>query len=175
MSFLKQYANEGFIIFYGGCGSAEWKVMGSQCHPMKLSAGGKDDKDGNVTTLTFEQEMLNSDRVMFYDGTVNAGAPVVVADLETIALAKASGLIYKLSENNAAADVGFASSDLDGDTFITLIGGGGSTPALLKNTPAGSIAILTKQATNWSALAGATITLQVMKADKTYLVEVART
>lgn len=173
MAFLKQYANEGFVIFYGGCGTATWKVMGSQCHPMKLSAGGKDDKDGNVTTMTFEQEIINNDRVMFYDGNVQIGAPVTLTGV-AVALSSANSGVYRLPASEVAADITFTSSNLENGAFVTLIGGGGATPALLKNTTTGSVMVLLKEGTQWSALLNSTIALQVVKSDKTYLVEVSR-
>lgn len=173
MSFLKKYANEGFIIFYGGCGTDEYKVMGSQCHPMKLSASTKDDKDGNVTTLTFEQEMLNSDRVMFYNGSMSFAEPYKAAGA-SIPLLKANGTIIQLASASATEDISFPSSDFEGGETISFIGGGGTDPFKFRNEPSGNIAILTKEATDWVALEGAVIDFLVMKADKTYLIEKAR-
>lgn len=174
MSFLKEFANEGFVIFYGGCGTSTWKVMGSQCHSMILSAGGKDDKDGNITTMTFEQEMLNNDRVMFYDGNVETLAPVSVVG-SAVALASPKGGVYRLPVSDAAADITFTATTIEDKAFVTLVGAGGTTPATLKNTTTGSVLVLLKEGTQWSALQGATITLQVVKSDKTYLIEVDRT
>lgn len=173
MSFLKKYANEGFIVFYGGCGTTEWKVMGSQCHPMKLSAGTKDDKDGNITTLTFEQEMLNDDRVMFYDGPVDLFEPFKATG-SSFALEKSNGNIIQLASATATANVSFTSSDFGNGETITFIGGGGSNPYKIKNTPTGAVAILTVEGVDWVALENAVIDFRVVNADKTYLVELAR-
>ncbi|AQX08025.1 hypothetical protein [Elizabethkingia ursingii] len=173
MAFLKKYANEGFIIFYGGCGTDEWKVMGSQCHSMKLSPAGKDDKDGNTNTLTFEQEQLNDDRVMFYEGDISFALPFTPSG-PAFALDKSKGLQYQLPVSTAAANISFTSSDYENGTMVTLIGGGGSTPLLLKNGATGAVGVLLKNGTDWAALEGASIHFRVVVADKTYLVELSR-
>jgi len=173
MAFLKQYSNEGFIIFYGGCGTKEYKVMGSQCHPMKLSPAGKDDKDGNVNTLTFEQENLNDDRVMFYEGDISFALPYAPTGV-SFALDKVNGLQYQLPTSNSAAEIEVTSSNYDNATMVTFLGGGGSSPATLQNDVTGPVGILLKNGANWSSINGATIHFRVVVADKTYLVELSR-
>ncbi|MCU7581605.1 hypothetical protein [Riemerella anatipestifer] len=173
MSFLKRYANEGFIIFYGGCGTSEYKVMGSQCHPMKLSPATKDDKDGNVTTLTFEQEMLNDDRVMFYNGPISFAEPFQATG-SSFALSSANGNVVKLASASATANISFSSSDFEHGQTVSFIGGGGADPYKIKNNASGAVAVLTKDGADWIALEGAIIDFRVTVADKTYLVEVAR-
>lgn len=175
MAFLKLYSNEGFILFSGGCADNELKVYGSKCNPMKLSAGIKDDKDGNVTTLTFEQENLNDDRVMFYYGDLPANDVHVVAT-NSFALAKASGQIYQLPTNADEDETAITvtGSDLEAETMVTLIGGGGAEPLVLASSSAGAVAVVLKNGTSWTGLAGARINLRVVKADKVFLVEASR-
>lgn len=173
MSFLKKYANEGFIIFYGGCGTTEWKVMGTQCHPMKLSASTKDDKDGNITTLTFEQEMLNDDRVLFYNGSMSFAEPFKAVG-NAFAISNRNGNTIQLAGASATADIKVNSSDFSHGETITFIGGGGADPYKIKNKPSDAVAILTKDAADWIAIKDAVIDFRVIKADKTYLVEISR-
>lgn len=173
MQFLKLYANEGFIIFYGGCGTNEYKVMGSQCHPMKLSASTKDDKDSNVTTLTFEQEMLNDDRVMFYNGAVEFSESNKVSG-NSFALEKEKGTTIQLPSVDSTADVEITTSDFEGGETISIIGGGGEDPLKIKNSPSANVVILTKEASDWIGLENAVIDFRVMVAEKTYLVEIGR-
>lgn len=175
IAFIKKYANEGFVLFYGGCGTSEYKVVGSQCHPVKLSPALKDDKDGNVTTLTFEQEMLNDDYVMFFNGPLALNETFEVETNE-FAVSKANGQIYALSSNEDAAETAIAvtASDHDAETLVTLIGGGGSEPLVLANATAGAVGIILKNGSAWTALAGARINFRVMKGDKTYLIEASR-
>lgn len=173
MAFIKKYANEGFILFVGGCGTSELKVIGSQCDPVKLSPSIKDDKDGNITTLTFEQEQLNDDYIMYYYGNLPTAAPYAVAGA-SFAATKENGQVYQLAANSAGDSIAVTSSNLDADTIITLIGAGGTSPLVLSNATAGAVGVLTKNGSAWSALSGARINLRVVKADKTYLVETSR-
>lgn len=174
ISFVKKFMGEGFVIIYGGCGGEEeMKVMGSECHPMVLSVGGKDDKDGNINTLTFEQEQINRDFIKFYSGDISFAEPKAVAD-ENITLSKTDGPVYQLPAAAVTADIEFVASDFDHDQIVTLIGGGGTAPLVLKNTPAGAVPVFLKEATNWIALKDSVINLRVVKADKTYLVEASR-
>lgn len=175
IAFIKKYANEGFILFYGGCGTSEYRVVGSQCHPVKLSPALKDDKDGNITTLTFEQEMLNDDYVMFFNGSLGLTEAHDVAGNE-FAIEKTNGQVYKLPANTDSAEkaISITGSDLDADTLVTFIGGGGSEPLVLSNATAGAVGIITKNGSAWTGLAGAKIHLRVVKGDKTYLVETSR-
>ena len=173
MAFLKEYANEGFIIFYGGCGSSEWKVMGSQCNPMKLSPAGQDNSEGNFNTLTFAQEQLNDDRVMFYYGDLSFALPHNTGG-ESFAISKANGQQYQLPASTEGDSITITASDFDDQSLITLIGGGGADPLVLANATTGTIGVILKNGTSWTALQGATIHLRVVKGDKTYLVEASR-
>lgn len=174
MAFVKKYANEGFIVFYGGCGTDKrYKVMGSQCHPMKLSPSTKDDKDGNITSLTFEQENLNDDGVMFYDGDITFALPFTPAG-ESFPLEKAKGVQYQMPASQTAAEIEITSSDYENGAIISFLGGGGASPLVLKNTTAGAVNVLLKSASDWNALLDSVIHLKVVVADKTYLVETVR-
>lgn len=174
MSFIKKFMGEGFVIIYGGCGSdEEMRVMGSDCHPLILTASGKDDKDGNINTLTFEQEMINRDFIKFYNGDVNFAQPKLLTD-ENVNLQIADGPVYQLPATGVTADVKVTASNFEHNQIITLIGGGGTAPVVLKNTPSGTVPVLLKEATNWIALKDAVINLRVIKAEKTYLVEASR-
>ncbi|KFF24756.1 hypothetical protein [Chryseobacterium vrystaatense] len=174
ISFIKKHMGEGFIIIYGGCGGEEeMRVMGSECHPLVLSAAGKDDKDGNINTLTFEQEMINRDFIKFYNGDVSFAEPKVVAN-ENVTLAKTDGPSYQLPTAAVTADVKFTASDFDHGQIVTIIGGGGAAPYVMKNSPTGTIPVLLKEASNWIALKDSVINLKVVKAEKTYLVEASR-
>lgn len=174
ISFIKKFMGEGFVIIYGGCsGEEEMKVMGSECHPMVLTVSGKDDKDGNINTLTFDQEQINRDFIKFYSGDVSFAEPKIVVDKD-VTLAKADGPVYQLPATAVTGDLTFIASNFDHDQIVTLIGGGGVAPLMLKNTPTGAVPVMLKEAINWIALSGSVINLRVIKADKTYLVEASR-
>ena len=170
----KKHNSKGFVIFYGGCDTDEFKTMGTKCLPMVLQVSMEDNNEKNFMTLTFEQEMINDQYIRFYSGTVDTeNEPAVVADAD-VEFAKASGVIYQLPATAVTDSITAASSDLDDGTVVSLVGGGGAAPLTLANQPAATIPILLKDGATWTALARAVINLKVVKADKTYLVEVSR-
>ena len=173
ISFFKNYRNEDFVIIYGGCGSSEYKVMGSDCYPMKLSVSGKDDKDGNVNTLTWEQDIINNDLIKFYTGSLDFAEPIAVAGA-AVTLSVANGAVYQTAPAAVTADLSFANTDLEDGAVISIVGGGGVDPYKIVNDPDSAVGVLTKNASDWIGLAGAVINFRVVVADKTYLVEISR-
>lgn len=173
ISFFKNYRNEDFVVIYGGCGSSEYKVMGSDCYPMKLSVSGKDGKDGNVNTLTWEQDMINNDLIKFYSGSLDFAEPLSVAG-STVTLSSANGHVYQTASAAVTADIVFVNTDLQDGEIVTIIGGGGVGPYKVVNDADATVGVLTKNGANWIGLTGAVINLKVVVADKTYLVEVSR-
>ena len=119
--------------------------------------------------------MLNDDYVMFFNGSLGLTEAHDVSGNE-FAIAKANGQVYKLPANTDSAEkaISITGSDLDADTLVTFIGGGGSEPLILSNATAGAVGIITKNGSAWTGLAGAKIHLRVVKGDKTYLVETSR-
>ncbi len=175
MIFVKKNSSRGFVIFYGGCDTDEFKTMGTKCLPMILKTGVEDTNEKNVITLTFEQEMINDQYIRFYTGSVDftdGNAPV--ASVAAVALELAKGMTYQLPAVTDGTAIDIASSDLPDGAVVSLIGGGGTNPAVLATDAVGNPAVLLTKG-NWTALAGATISLRVAISDKTYLVEVART
>lgn len=174
MIWAKKNNSKGFVIFYGGCDTDEYKTMGTKCLPMVLKISMEDNNEKNFMTLTFEQEMINDQYIRFYSGTVNYDAMEKAVTGAAVTLKAADGNVYRLASTAVTADITVPASDFATGQVVTLVGGGGAAPMVLKNTPAADPAILLKNAASWTALAGATINLEVVKADKTYLVEVSR-
>ena len=174
MIWAKKHNSRGFVIFYGGCDSEEFKTMGTKCLPMVLQVSMEDNNEKNFMTLSFEQEMINDQFIRFYTGTVDSETPTEDVVAAEFSLAKAKGVIYQLPATAVTDDIAVTASDLDEDTVVSLIGGGGVAPLTLANQPTATVAVLLKDAATWTALAGAVINLKVVKADKTYLVEVSR-
>lgn len=171
----KKNNSRGFVIFYGGCDTEEYKTMGTKCLPMILKISMEDNNEKNFLKLNFEQEMINDQYIRFYSGTVDFDAADKVVAGAAVNLAAADGTtVYRLGSTDATAPITIPSSDLAAGQVVTLVGGGGAAPYTLSNNTAGDPAILLKDGAKWTAFAGATINLQVMEADKTYLVEVSR-
>lgn len=170
----KKHNSRGFVIFYGGCDSEEFKTMGTKCLPMVLQISMEDNNEKNFMSLTFEQEMINDQYIRFYSGTVDTETENVIVATANVALAKANGAIYQLPTTAVTDEIVVTASDFDKGAVVSLIGGGGAAPLTLENQPDATVGILLKDAATWTALPGAVINLEVVKADKTYLVEVSR-
>lgn len=173
MSFFKMHRNEDFVIIYGGCGTSDYKVMGSDCFPMKLAVSGKDDKGGNVNTLTWTQEQINNDLIKFYTGSLDFAEPKDVVG-STVALSLANGNVYQMAAAAVTAQLAFTNADLPNGAVVTIVGGGGVAPYTIANNATGAIAVLTAGGADWIGLEGAIINFKVVVADKTYLVELSR-
>lgn len=169
--FLRDHLDDDFIIIYGGCDATEKKVMGTKCVPMKLSASGNDNKDGNKNTLTFEEDMITNSGIRWYNGAMSfATYPEVGKD---IAIDKDLGNVYQMTSSAAADDITVTGTDLVDGSIVSFIGGGGVGPLTLSNQVAEPVVLL-KNATDWIALKNAVIDFRVCKSDKVYLVEVSR-
>lgn len=171
VAFFKDNVGKSFIIFYGGCSTDEYKTMGTKCNPMVLKVSGEDSNDGNKNTMTWEQELLNDEYIRFYSGQISFDAtlPTVTA---AMALDSAKGNVFKFNATATTASITVASSNFKDGDIITLVGSGGAGPLTLANSS--TTGVLLKNATTWTALDGATITLKVVEADKKYYVEQSR-
>ncbi len=172
IAFFKNNVGKSFIIFYGGCSTDEYKTMGTKCNPMVLKVSGEDSNDGNKNTMTWEQELPNDEYIRFYTGQVSTDATLPVLTGAALALDSAQGKVLKLASSATAADITIASSNFEDGDIITLVGSGGAGPLALKNSS--TTGVLLKNSTTWTALNGASITLEVVVADKPYYKEVSR-
>ena len=146
--------------------------MGTKCNPMVLKVSGEDSNDGNKNTMTWEQELLNDEYIRFYSGQISFDATLPVLSGAALALNSAQGKVFKLDSTDTTANITIDSSNFEDGDIITLVGSGGAGPLTLENSA--TTGVLLKNATTWTALDGATITLKVVEADKKYYVEQSR-
>ncbi len=176
--FYQNHLGMDLVIVTGDCSTPTKRVFGSQCTPMRMKANFKANNEKTGFEFTFEQ--IQSSRFVpgKWDGVVAYAAPT--ATDVTLALLVATGYQYKVEELAVTAAISVTSIDLAHGSKVTLIGSGGAGPATLSTgsldgAPATINAIL-KDGTQWVALAGATITLEVfVESAKTYLIERNRT
>ena len=119
-----------------------------------------------------EQELLNDEYIRFYSGQISFDATLPVLSGAALALNSAQGKVFKLASTATTANITIASSNFEDGDIITLVGSGGAGPLTLANSS--TTGVLLKNATTWTALDGATITLKVVEADKKYYVEQSR-
>lgn len=171
MAWVKKHNSQGFVIFYGGCDTDEYKTMGTKCLPMILKVSMEDNNEKNFLTLTFEQEMINDQYIRFYNGVVNFEDETAAVAGSAVTLDKN---INQLAATAATAEITFTAGTLTDGEVVTLIGGGGAAPMTVSNDPASTPAVLLENGADWTALEGAVLNLKVVQAEKMYLVEVSR-
>lgn len=172
VAFFKDNVGKSFIIFYGGCSTDEYKTMGTKCNPMVLKVSGEDSNDGNKNTMTWEQELLNDEYIRFYSGQISFDATLPVLSGPGVTLDAEEGKVFKIASSATTDNISIGSFNFEHGDIITLVGSGGAGPLTLANSS--TTGVLLKNATTWTALDGATITLKVVEADKKYYVEQSR-
>lgn len=173
--FVQNHLGEDLIIVIGSCNDQYKRILGSKCAPLRLKNNFTSNNEGNTSEMTFEPTQATRFVPAWWIGNVPYAQPFTVP-AETIDALKANGYQYQLGPFAVTDDLEIASIDLEHGDRLTLLGGGGEAPATLTEGTAGVAEVLLKDGTVWTALAGATITLEVFEADSdTYLIERDRT
>lgn len=173
--FVQYTTGRGVILIYGAdCGKQSGRVMGSPCNPMKLRGSFEDGKEASKFDVKFEQVIKSKMVPAFYDGELmfasNYEAPASAIDFT-----KANGFVYQLQSLGVTEAITAASIDLDHNTYVTLIGGGGTDPSTLSSGTQGAVTVLLVDDINWVGLAKSVINFQVFNAGATiYLYERSR-
>ena len=175
--FVKNNLGRNLIIVYGTCRDTNKTVCGTKCSPMKLQPTFMSNGDATAHTLVFQQYMKTDQVPYNYTGSLEFAEAYAVVDTD-LPLLEANGTSYQLPATEVASVVDVASLDLAHGAVVSVIGGGGASPAVLSGgasvtTPA--VTVLLKDNSDWTALLNATITLEVFVADATtYLIERSR-
>ena len=165
----------GFVVIFGaGCGSNSGDVVGDPCNPVKLKGSYSSDNEGVKNTMLFEAVLPSSEPIGLYEGEITVASNFVAADT-ALALTIANGPVQQLPSLATTAAITAASIDLAHGTMVSLIGGGGADPATLTSGTQGSVDVILKDGTVWTALQDAIINLKVIDGGATmYLVEQSR-
>lgn len=173
--FVQFWNGKNIIILHRACGETDWEVMGTPCAPLQLKATKQDNNDARFYNMTFEPFAKSGFVPKIYQGTTVFADPFAPVTVAAVPLTTANGQLYKLPTLAVTDVVTFGSVTLAHDSIVTLIGSGGVAPATLPNGVAGSVTVLLKNGTTWTAINKATIHLKVFKAGATtYLVETSR-
>lgn len=164
---------EVIVLFGGGCGQNQKTIIGSKCAPIKMRANFTMDNDGTYYELTFSN--MSNDNLIpgLYDGP----APVANAFDGALALnlLQANGPIQKLPSSTSAEAVTIADIDFETGDFISILGGGGTDPAVIADGAGTAATVILKEGTPFIGLEGARITFEVLVAGSTtYLIERSR-
>ena len=174
--FLQNNLGRGFLAIWSGCNNATGKeVYGTPCAPLKMQASFIADNEKTGFTFTFESVQKTSYVPATYEGTITLQAPYVAPDFD-LAVTDANGDIFQLpSSAVAATQIDIASTDREHGDIITILGGGGAEPATLANGAATAGTVQLVGGVAWTALADASIDLQVFDDGTTlFFREVAR-
>ena len=181
--FAVNYLGEGFIIVFDKCKSnGTRKLLGSDCHPLKLKPGFKGNKDKTGFEFSFEQSTGSRSMHFEYAGSVITE--------ESLAPSQASTALKFLEENVnlVKINVGTASSvaaittvEKNTGDIVTLLGqdSDATKAATLSSAniaTATGVVVLLKDGVAWKSLADSTISFMVFKTNThTFLQETYRT
>ena len=181
--FAVNYLGEGFIIVFDKCKSnGTRKLLGSDCHPLKLKPGFKGNKDKTGFEFSFEQSTGSRSMHFEYAGSVITE--------ESLAPSQASTALEFLEENVnlVKINVGTASSvaaittvEKNTGDIVTLLGqdSDATKAATLSSAniaTATGVVVLLKEGVAWKSLADSTISFMVFKTNThTFLQETYRT
>ena len=181
--FAVNYLGEGFIIVFDKCKSnGTRKLLGSDCHPLKLKPGFKGNKDKTGFEFSFEQTTGSRSMHFEYAGSVITE--------ESLAPSQASTALEFLEENVnlVKINVGTTSSvaaittvEKNTGDIVTLLGqdSDATKAATLSSAniaTATGVVVLLKDGVAWKSLEGSTISFSVFKTNThTFLQETYRT
>ena len=181
--FALNYLGEGFVVVFDKCkANGTRKVLGSDCHPLKLKPSFKGNKDKTGFEFSFEQ--TTGSRSMHYE---YAGSLITE---ESLTPEQASTAIQFLEENVNVVkiNVGTASSvaaittvEKNTGDIVTLLGqdSDATKAATLSSAniaTATGVVVLLKDGVAWKSLADSTISFMVFKTNThTFLQETYRT
>lgn len=155
--FIQGWTGRPAIAFWSGCDNGSGiEMYGTKCAPLKLKTefSANNEKTGSI--MTFASVQKTRFVPASYFGELSLAENFEAADFD-LELLEASGNVQQLPASTAANAVTVANNDFAHGSIISLIGGGGSTPATIA-TAAG---IVLKEGTTWTALKDAVINFRV--------------
>ena len=174
--FFQNRLGHPLMAMWSGCNNATGKELyGSPCAPLKMKGEFVANNEKTGFVFTFESVQKTGYVPATYEGALTFAAPYVAADFD-LAVTDANGDIFQLpSSAVAATEIDIASTDKEHGDIVTILGGGGAEPATLANGAATAGTVQLVGGVAWTALADASIDLQVFDDGTTlFFREVAR-
>lgn len=164
MNLLETGAGKKFYVVWQACVTAEKRLGGDGCKPLKLSSyEGGSTKDNTSTILTFKNE--SPYLWSTYTGSIQLQeADTVLADATNITLT--DNTAYQLTDGSstAATITDFSGiTDSDVGRVITVLGSGGAHPSTIES----STAFILVNGETWEATENAQISFQIYKSAAT--------
>lgn len=166
---IQNWTGRNAIVILGSCSDKFRKQYGSKCAPLQLKPSLQDNNEGRKHMLNWEQTARTGYVPAHYMGELTY-AEVTQADGANVTITNDS-LMQRISASDAETAINISSVNADHGKIVTLIGSGGSDPAVLES----GVNVILKDGANWTALEGAVLNLQVFHSGATpTLIETSR-
>ena len=173
--FIQNWLGRPAIALWSGCsGERTFEMYGSPCAPLKLKAEFMANNEKTGFTVNFESVQKTSYVPATYSGVLTFESYFAAADFNIAAVAS-NGSVQQLPATAAAEAIDFATTDLEHGDTLSLVGGGGSSPATLSTGAATAANVILKDGVVWTALNEAVLHLKVVyDGTDTYFIETSR-
>ena len=181
--FAVNYLGEGFVIVFDKCKSnGTRKVLGSDCHPLKLKPGFKGNKDKTGFEFSFEQTTGSRSMHFEYAGSVITEESLAPSQASTaLEFLEENVNLVKINVGTAASVAAITTVGKNTGDIVTLLGqdSDATKAATLSSAniaTATGVVVLLKDGVAWKSLADSTISFMVFKTNThTFLQETYRT
>ena len=181
--FAVNYLGEGFIIVFDKCKSnGTRKLLGSDCHPLKLKPGFKGNKDKTGFEFSFEQSTGSRSMHFEYAGSVITEESLAPSQASTaLKFLKENVNLVKINVGTASSVAAITTVEKNTGDIVTLLGqdSDATKAATLSSAniaTATGVVVLLKDGVAWKSLADSTISFRVFKTNThTFLEETYRT
>lgn len=181
--FAVNYLGEGFIIVFDKCKSnGTRKLLGSDCHPLKLKPGFKGNKDKTGFEFSFEQSTGSRSMHFEYAGSVITEESLAPSQASTaIKFLEENVNLVKINVGTTASVAAITTVGKNTGDIVTLLGqdtdaAKAATLSSANIATATGVVVLLKDGVAWKSLADSTISFMVLKTNThTFLIETYRT
>ena len=181
--FAVNYLGEGFVVVFDKCkANGTRKVLGSDCHPLKLKPGFKGNKDKTGFEFSFEQTTGSRSMHYEYAGSLITEESLVPSQASTaIKFLEENVNLVKINVGTAASVAAITTVEKNTGDIVTLLGqdidsAKAATLSSANIATATGVVVLLKDGVAWKSLADSTISFMVFKTNThTFLQETYRT
>ena len=181
--FAVNYLGEGFIIVFDKCKSnGTRKLLGSDCHPLKLKPGFKGNKDKTGFEFSFEQSTGSRSMHFEYAGSVITEESLAPSQASTaLEFLEENVNLVKINVGTTASVAAITTVGKNTGDIVTLLGqdtdaAKAATLSSANIATATGVVVLLKDGVAWKSLADSTISFMVFKTNThTFLQETYRT
>ena len=181
--FAVNYLGRGFVIVFDKCKSnGTRKLLGSDCHPLKLKPGFKGNKDKTGFEFSFEQSTGSRSMHFEYAGSVITEESLAPSQASTaLKFLEVNVNLVKINVGTASSVAAITTVEKNTGDIVTLLGqdSDATKAATLSSAniaTATGVVVLLKDGVAWKSLADSTISFMVLKTNThTFLIETYRT